>query len=114
MADGLDNARMRPAAAYIALQKLNDVSRTGIRIRLQQAYAAHNHSGCAKSALECAGVKKRLLHGMQAAIFLEAFDGVDGFSGCRAKGNLTRASRDSRAKNRASSTRPFTSAVPHP
>jgi len=111
MADGLDNARMRPAAAYIALQKLNDVSRTGIRIRLQQAYAAHNHSGCAKSALECAGVKKRLLHGMQAAIFLEAFDGGDYFSGYRAHGNLARASRGSRDQNRASTTLPFPAAV---
>ena len=69
---GIDNARLRPAAADIALQELNNLRRTWIGITLQQPNATHNHSGCAIGALKRAGIDKSLLHGMQAAVFLQA------------------------------------------
>jgi hypothetical protein len=95
VADSFDNARMCSAPAYISLQKLNNICRTGIGIGLQQAYAAHNHSRSAVRALKRSRIQKRLLDGMQAAIFLKALDGDSWFSGGRADGNLARTPRRS-------------------
>src|SRR5437899_9157807 len=102
---------MRSAPADIALQVLNDIRLAGIGIGLQKAHAAHNHSRSAVSALEGAGIEKRLLHRMQPPILFQALDGGDGFSGRRAAGNLTRAARRSAAQDSARATLPFPAAV---
>src|SRR5690349_9161852 len=84
---------MRATTADVSLQGLNDFFRCGRRFSRQQADAAQNHSGRAVSALKCAGIEKRLLHGMEAAVLGEPFDGDDGARCGGADGNLARAPR---------------------
>src|SRR5689334_13606916 len=80
-------------------------------IPLQQADAAHNHAGRAVSALEGAGVDEGLLHGMQAAVFLEAFDGGDGLPDGGADGNLAGAARLSAEQHGAGTALAFSATV---
>src|SRR5437016_11672913 len=79
---------MRPAAADIALQGLNDVRLAGIRIGLQQAHAAHDHSRGTVRTLKRAGIEERLLDRMQSSVFFQSFDGYHGFPSSRARRNL--------------------------
>ena len=99
------------AAAHITLQKLNDFRAAGIRIRLQQSYAAHDHSGGAIRALECTRIEKRLLHGIQAAVNLKPLDCRDGLGHSRAGRNLTRAARSPSDQNGAGAALPFAATV---
>src|SRR5260370_20780636 len=109
---GLDNARVRPAAANIALQELNDFRGTRIGVALEQSDAAHNHSSRAVGALEGAGVEKGLLHGMQPAVFLQTFNGGDRLADRGAHRNLAGTARRSPHPHAPSAALPFAAAVP--
>jgi hypothetical protein len=111
MTDRIDDARVRPAAAHIALQELNDVRLTWIWIRLQQAHAAHDHSRSAVRALKGARIEKRLLDRMQTPVFFQALDGHHGFSRSRACRDLARPPRRSSNQYGASTALPFPAAV---
>jgi hypothetical protein len=78
---------MRPAAADIALHKLNNFGVGRLGISLEKANAAHDHSRGAEGALESAGIEKGLLHGMRAAVFFQTFDGGYRFTGDSTDGN---------------------------
>src|SRR5260370_9327465 len=105
---------MRAATAQIALQKLHDFRRTGIGICLQKANTAHDHSRGAVSALERARIEKRLLHGMQAAIFLKAFNRRNWLSDGRTPRYLARSARRSRDQHGAPAALPFPTSVLRP
>src|SRR5260370_3578520 len=105
---------MRAATAQIALQKLHDFRRTGIGICLQKANTAHDHSRGAVSALERARIEKRLLHGMQAAIFLKAFNRRNWLSDGRTLRYLARAARRAREQHGARAALPFPAPVLRP
>src|SRR5437868_4361446 len=102
---------MRTATAHIALQELHDLRLTGIRIRLQQANAAHDHSGSAIRALECSRIEKRLLHWIQSPVLFKTFDGRNGLCGSRTEGNLARAARRSPNQDGACAALPFPATV---
>src|SRR5713101_5329746 len=97
---------MRPAPADVPLQELNDLHLSGIGIRLQQTNAAHNHSRSAVSALERSCIQKRLLYGMQAAIFLKTLDGGNGHSGSGAHSKPERTPWRSSEENGSRTDRP--------
>src|SRR5579863_7356546 len=84
---------MRAAAANVSLQGLDDFVRSRRRFGRQQADAAQNHSGSAIGALKCAGIEKRLLHRMEAAVFYKSFNCDDGARCGGADGNLAGAPR---------------------
>src|SRR6267143_1643348 len=114
MTDGLHDAWMCPTSAHIALQKLSNLHLTRIRVSLQQTNAAHNHSRSAVGALERARIEKRLLHGVQASIFLKTFDGCDWLSDGRARRDLAGAPRRSPKQYGTRAALPFPAAVLRP
>ena len=111
LADGVDDARLRAAAANIALQELRDFGGVGIGITLEEPDAAHDHAWGAVSALKGAGIDERLLDGVQPAIFLQALDRGDWFTDGGAGGNLAGASRLAANQHRAGAALPFPAAV---
>src|SRR5260370_7568675 len=87
---------------------------TGIAVRLQQTNTAHDHSRSAVGALERSCIQKRLLYGMQAAIFLKTLDGGNGLSGSGAHRNLARTAWRSSEEHGARAALPFPPAVLRP
>src|SRR5579864_3817160 len=102
---------MRAATADIPLEELSDFHRTRIWISLQESDAAHDHSRGAIRALECAGVQKRLLDGVQMPVFFESLDCHNGLPRSRAHGNLARSSRRAADQHSAGTALPFPAAV---
>src|SRR5260370_25333136 len=80
---------------------------TGIAVRLQQTNTVHDHSRSAVGALERSCIQKRLLYGMQAAIFLKTLDGGNGLSGSGAHRNLARTAWPSSEAHGAHAALPF-------
>ena len=111
VANCIDDARVRAASADVALQGLDDFRWTGIRIRPQQADAAHDHAGSAIRALKSTGIEKGLLYGIQPAVFFEAFNSSNGFCHGRADGNLARAARCPTDQNGAGTALSFAATV---
>ena len=63
-------------AADVAAQGVGDVLVAGVGVALEQRQRRHDHAGRAIAALHGVGVQKGLLQGVQAAVLLEAFDGL--------------------------------------
>src|SRR6266851_566538 len=103
----LKNSRVRPTAADIALQKLDNLRGTWIAVALQQSDAAHDHPSRAVGALKGAGIEKGLLHGMQMSVFLQAFNGGDGLANRGADGNLAGTPRHPADQHSASAALAF-------
>ena len=102
---------MRSAAADIAVERLDDFSRVRAGIVLEQRDAAHDHSGRAVSALKGSGIDESLLHRMELAVALEAFDRYDGFCCCGADRNLAGASWAAANQNGAGAALAFAATV---
>src|SRR5438552_12139175 len=102
---------MRAAAADIALQGLIDVRLAGIRIGLQEAHAAQDHSRGAVRTLKRAGIEERLLDRMQAPVFFQTLDSHHGFSRSRARRDLAGSPRRSANQYGTSTALPFPAAV---
>lgn len=109
--DRVDDPGMRSAAAHIALQRLDNFVGTGIRIGRKKTHAAQDHSGRAVSALERARIEKCLLHRMEMAVLLEAFNRGDGFCHRGADRNLARPARRSAKQDGACAALSFAAAI---
>ena len=102
---------MRATTADIALQELDDFGLRWVGVALKETDTAHDHSRCAVSALECTRIEKRLLHGMQEALFFQSFDRSNRFARASAGRNQTRTPGRSADQNRAGPALPFSAAV---
>lgn len=110
LADGIEDTRVRAAAADIALQRLNDLLIAGFGVCLQEADTAHDHSRSAVGALEGVEIQEGLLHGVKLTVFFEAFDGGDRLH-YFAEQNLAGTPRRPADQDRARAALPFTAAV---
>jgi hypothetical protein len=72
---------LQKAKAEFALHELRNLRGRRVRVLLQKRKTAHNHSRCAVSTPKRLLVQKRLLWGMQPAVFFETFDCPDGLCG---------------------------------
>jgi hypothetical protein len=108
---GFNDARMRAAAADVALEGLFDFGLRGVGILLEKRNAAHDHPRGAVSALEGFGVEESLLDRMQSAGVFEAFDGGDGFSGGCGNWSDAGTPSDPIKQNSAGATLAFAAAV---
>src|SRR3989475_5722791 len=77
---GLDDVRVRAAAAEIAGDGAADVVFGRRRVLTQQCDDRHDLTGRAEAALEGVGVDEGALHRMQLSILRDPFDGLDGLS----------------------------------
>jgi hypothetical protein len=68
----------------VTIHTTDDVGLGGVRVVLEQADGAEDHTGRAPPALHGVGLEKRLLHGMQFAFGGQAFDGDDALARHRA------------------------------
>jgi len=68
------------AAADVALHASKNLLFAGTRVASQQRHSTHNHPGRAVAALESFVIEKSLLHRVQPAILLKAFNRRDSFS----------------------------------
>jgi hypothetical protein len=108
--DGVHDARVGSTTADISLHELHDFSGRGARLLREERHAADDHSGGAVGALESFEIEEGLLHGMQMAIFFEAFDCGDGLYDF-AEGKLAGTARRAADQDRAGTALPFTAAV---
>src|SRR5262245_28148520 len=81
----LENILVAGAAAAISSDSLADVLLRRILLAAQQVERGEQHAGRAVSALQSVMLGKGLLHGMQLAILLQAFNRGD-FALVRLKG----------------------------
>src|ERR1043166_2925311 len=109
--DGSDDSGMGAAAADVPLQSLHNFLLAGSGIFLEKSHGADNHSGSAISALECALIKKRLLHGMQLAVSFKSFDSDDGFPRSIRDGKLAGSPRRAIEQYGACTALPFAAAI---
>ncbi len=72
-----DDARVRAAAAEIAVEARHDLGLRRVRVPLEQGDAAQDHAGGAVAALEGADLQERLLDRMQKAVGRDPFDRRD-------------------------------------
>src|SRR5262249_31298788 len=75
--DGLDDVLVAGASAQVPLEGQSDLRVRGIRIDLEQIDDGHDHAGGAEAALQAVLLVKRLLHGMEVTVPVEALDRCD-------------------------------------
>src|SRR6185503_9948683 len=74
---GLEGARLRAAAADIAVQRRADLVAGSAGLLLQAGRAGHDESGRAEPAHEAVALDELLLDGMELAVLAEALDRLD-------------------------------------
>src|SRR5580704_5659971 len=92
-ADRGDDARVRTAAADVALEELRDFLRGRMRVGAQQSGGADQEPGGAVGALHGVFFDERVLQSRQAAVLRQTFDGGDGLAGDAADLRLAGAAR---------------------
>ena len=110
MLDGVHDAGVGAAAAYITLHKLHDFAGRRVRFLRQEGEAADDHSGSAVGALKGFEIEEGLLDGMEFAIFFEAFDCGDWLH-YFAERDLAGAPGRAADQDRAGAALPFSAAV---
>lgn len=108
--DGVHDARVGAAAADIALHELHDFGRRWIRFLREECDAADDHAGGTVGALESVEIEEGLLHGMEMAVFFQAFDGSDGLD-YFAERELTGTAGRTADQDGARAALPFSAAV---
>src|ERR1051326_1539812 len=75
--DGIDDVLIAGAAADIAFDAVADLVVSRIGIALDDLFGGHDHARSAEAALGGVLVPEGILHGIEAAVFGESFDGED-------------------------------------
>ena len=76
-AHGVEDSRIRAAAADVARHRAHDVVGVGLGFDRRRAAARDDHPGGAVAALKRLDLQERGLHGMEPAVLLEALDRDD-------------------------------------
>ena len=78
MLHGLDDVLVTGATAQIAFEQFANFEFAGVGVALGDVNGAHDHAGCAKTALQAVAFFECGLHGVHGAIGLgHAFNGGD-------------------------------------
>ena len=90
---------------------MRDLGLAGIGLAPQERHRLHDHARRAVAALQGVGLREGLLHRMEAAVLLQAFDGGDGLAADGTHARLARATGDAVQQDRAGAALPLAAAV---
>ena len=89
-----DNVLITRATAQIAFKLFTNFLLAGIGVFFAEVDSAHDHAGCAKTALQAVALLEGSLHRVHGAVGLgQAFDGGDLCVGCLGEQHIARLHR---------------------